>query len=266
MKTSIPKWLFITIGLFSFYSCTKVIELDLSNVASNIVIEAVITNTSGPYQVLISKTVNFTASNDFPPVSAATVTITDVTSSVTDILTETTPGTYVTNAIEGIPGHSYRLSVIAEGQTYTASSTMVMPVVLDSLTFQSLNIFGSAQINAIAHFQDPAGTNNWYSFSQVVSGRKLKEISVFDDRLSNGLYINEQIFSDSAYIRLGDTVSLQMNCIDKNVWNYLNTLGPVAGGDNFDSGAPSNPIGNISNRALGYFSAQTIQTKIAVPY
>ncbi len=97
------------------------------------------------------------------------------------MLTETSPGVYATNTLQGIPGHSYQLYVLADGQTYTASSVMPQPVPLDSVTFQHLNIFGSTNINAVANFKDPAGVSNYYSFIQWVNGRRLENTFVFDE-------------------------------------------------------------------------------------
>jgi hypothetical protein len=34
----------------------------------------------------------------------------------------------------------------------------------------------------------------------------------------------------------------------------------VAAGNNFQTATPANPITNLSNGALGYFSAHTVQT------
>ena len=56
-------------------ACKKVIQADLHNAASRIVIEGEITNESGLYQVKVSRTVAFSESNDFPPVSGAKVSI-----------------------------------------------------------------------------------------------------------------------------------------------------------------------------------------------
>jgi len=56
---------------------------------------------------------------------------------------------------------------------------------------------------------------------------------------------------------------VEMHCVDQSVWSYFNTLGQ-ARGNNSQSVSPSNPISNITNNALGYFSAQTVQSKQAV--
>ena len=135
------------------------------------------------------------------------------------------------------------------------------PIVpLDSITFQHDNRFSSTYIEPVAHFQDPAGIANYYTFNEFVNGKKLNIIFPFDDRLSDGKYISQQIYSDSSHVNIGDIVILQMNCVDKNIWNYFNTLTQAISNDS-QALSPANPISNISNNALGYFSAASITSK-----
>ncbi len=257
------KKLSIFIILVITCSCKKVVNINLNDASPQIVIEGIITNNAGPYQVQITKTVNFSDANNFPAVTGATVLITDATISKTDTLFEASPGIYKTHAITGIPGHSYNLKINTGGQKYTSSSTMPLPVPIDSLTFIHSN-FGANIINTIPNFQDPKGIPNYYSFTQFVNRKKLKNTFVFDDRLSDGKYIRPQLFTDSTVIKVGDTLTLSMNCIDKNVWSYFNILLQVSTDNRGASITPSNPTSNISNNALGYFSAQAVQTKTKV--
>ncbi|MDE3251852.1 MAG: DUF4249 domain-containing protein [Bacteroidota bacterium] len=250
--------------LISFYACTKVISVNLNDAAPQIVVEGIITDEPGPYQVQISKTVNFSASNIFPPVTGATVRITDNIGAVTDLLTETSPGIYTTHIIHGIPGHTYRLDINTGSQTYTATSTMPLPVALDSITFQHTARVSKVEIRTVPNFQDPRNIKNYYSFTQTVNGRRLKNTFVFDDRLSDGRYINVALRTDSSYLNIGDTVLLKMNCIDKAAYDYFFSFEQISGNNNFQSASPSNPVSNLSNNALGYFAAYTTQSKIAI--
>ncbi len=254
----------IFVTAFIVTSCEKEINVDLNSAPPQVIIEGIVTNEAGPYQVQISKSVIFSAANSYPAVSGASVVITDRTGSITDTLLEGPAGTYKTRLIQGIPGHSYDLFVNSEGETYRASSTMPLPVPFDSITFRhsSGGIGGENGINAIPNFQDPPGIPNYYTFNATVNSRILKTTFVFGDRLSDGRYITQQLFMDSAYIQAGNVVSIKMHCVDKDVWNYFNTIQ----GEGFGSPAPANPISNITNNALGYFSAHTVQTKTAVAY
>lgn len=56
-----------------------------------------------------------------------------------------------------------------------------------------------------------------------------------------------------------------MLCISPEVYKYWYSLNAGATGGN-NAASPANPVSNISGGALGYFSAQTAQTKyIDVP-
>ena len=254
------------LALLAGPACKKVVQIDLDNAPPQIVIEGEVINRNEPCTVRISKTVNFSASNTYPPVTGATVQVTDSSTGVTTGLMESSPGTYTTYTYSGIPGHIYNLRVIAEDKEYRASSTMPAPVPLDSVTFSRNTDFNNKQaINAIVNFQDPAGLGNYYQFTEYRNGKLIPNIFVFEDRLSDGRYIQQPLFNDSSYLQRGDTMLLKMYCIDKPVFDYFNTLIPVTGNNSFQSATPANPISNISNGALGYFSAHTSsQERLAV--
>jgi hypothetical protein len=248
-------------------SCKKVINVDIHNSAPQIVIVGEVTNGPGPYQVTITQTVNFNDSNNFPPVSGASVLITNE-NGLRDSLTESSPGLYLTHSYwQGSPGLLYTLSVTASGNTYTAQSTMPQPVPLDSVGFFFDNNRGGGNsiIEAIPYFQDPAGIHNYYRFTETVNGYPLNKIFIFDDRFSDGRYIHEPLFDDSTHSHLQpkDSLDLSMYCIDSATYGYFNTLLQVSG-SGFQSVTPANPNTNFSGGALGYFSAHTTETKSAI--
>lgn len=263
MKSLNIKWLLPFIGFLVFNTaCNKVIDINLNDAAPQIIIEGNISSESGPYQVQISKTINFSDANIFLGVTGATVIISDITDEMQDTLTETSPGIYKTKNILGLIGHSYQLSVTAEGKTYTAISTIPSQVKLDTITFQKTNRFGKVHINSVVNFIDPAGIVNYYRFIQTINGVTKEGVHLFSDRLADGKVINQQINSDS--LEVGNIVKIEMICLDKGAYDYFRTLRQVTGGNNFQSVSPSNPISNISNKALGYFSAHSTQRKQAV--
>ncbi len=250
---------FLVLFVSAFLGCKKVIDVNLKNAGIQTVITGEINNKPGPYIVTITKTVNFTSDNNFPAVSAAFVTIDG--NGVTDTLKETSPGTYSTHTIKGKAGETYKLFVSVDGKTYTSFSTMPQRVHLDSLSF----LLGRNEaLYAVANFQDPPGIDNYYQFIEYINGEKLpngRGNSVFSDRLSDGRYISRVIYDDSSDIKSGTTLTVQMNCIDKPVYDYLNELQQISGsGSGFSSQAPANPTSNISGGALGYFSANTISS------
>jgi hypothetical protein len=252
--------LILTAAAITLAACKKVISVDLHNVAPQIVIEGEVTNVKGPYRVRISRSVDFSASNTFPPVTNADVYLTDSTNGITDHLVQADSGLYLARRTVGVAKHTYVLNVTIDGKQYTASSTIPRPVLLDSVTFALNFDFNNKQeINAVVNFQDPPGLGNYYQFTEVVNGRTLPDIFVFEDRLSDGRYIEQPLFNDSSYLHKSDDVVVTMNCVDKNIYNYFFTLANVTGNNNFQTATPANPVTNITGGALGYFSAHTTQ-------
>lgn len=247
------------IVIVAILSCEKEISIDLKSIEPLIVIEGNITDTPGPYYVKISRTVNFSNVNSFPAVTNALVIISD-NRGLKDTLTDMSEGVYKTNKITGVAENSYYLNVNVEGMNFYAISSMPKKVSLDSLTFSPL-IFNTTKnlYYTVPLYTDPVQLGNHYRFYLFVNGGKENSYSVFNDNLNNGLVNGRPLFSRDNEIEKGDTVSVEMHCIDKNVYNYFYALTQLSSGRP-GGVTPSNPTSNISgDYALGYFSAHTIQ-------
>jgi hypothetical protein len=267
MKQYIHKTLILCTALF-FSACEKVIDIDLNSSEPKVVIEGSITDQPGPYTIRISKTVNFDEPNTFPAVSGAMVQISDDAGNY-ETLTETaTPGIYSTNTIQGVPGRTYTLTVAIAGNTYSAVSTMPQPVSIDTLLVEEFTgPHGSGKVIQ-ARYPDPAGIANFYRFSLFIDNEE-EYILLDDDRLQDGELTTLALFSPNPSQGLtdtGDTAAVYMQIIDKGVYEYFRTLYQMSGGSHGGSVSTANPLSNISNGALGYFSAHTIRVKtIVVP-
>jgi len=243
-------------------SCEKEISSDLNSSDPQIVIEGNITDASPPYFLKITKTVNFSDGNNYPPVSNALVIISDNTG-ITDTLTETTAGLYKTNIINGQPAKTYYLSVSVEDKNFYAVSTMPQNTNLDALHFTPFSgLGGGNSYSAIPIFTDPIAYGNNYRFLLTVNGVLAKSYIVLNDNVYNGLINQRPILDHDTKIKKGDSVKVEMRCIDLNTYTYFYTLSKIAYGGPSGSTTPSNPPNNITgNKALGYFSAHTTQTQ-----
>lgn len=243
-------------------SCQKVIDLKLRNDTGKLVIEGNITNQSGRQTVKLSQNVPFTSTNIYPPVSGAAITVKDSLGN-TVRFTEHTAGTYTGN-LTGLPGGTYTLAVTTGGQTYTATSKMPLPVQIDSIAAQA-QAFNSNKNrrNILVYFQDPPGVANQYRFILTVNGTLVNRIFAFNDDFFNGRFVSLELFDDQADIKPGDSVVVEMQCVDKPVYTYWFSLMQQ---DNGPGGgvSPSNPPTNISPATLGYFSAHTSSVKTMI--
>jgi hypothetical protein len=250
----------IAVLLVLFVSCTKVINVDLNDVAKKYVIEGNITNEAGPYTVKITQTKNFDENNQFPGVSGATVTVGDNTGYI-ETLQEVSAGIYQTKNLHGTIGRTYNLTVDINGSRFTASSTMPAQVNLDSLYVTNLNFFGKIVKAVVPVYTDPAGQGNSYHFNQYINGTLDKQVYYQNDDFTDGKTSTESLLRNDpdSTLHTGDNVVVEMQCIDKPMYTYWFSLDMSATGEGY--GTPSNPVTNISGGALGYFSAHTAQRK-----
>lgn len=245
-------------------SCQKVISLKLNNAAPQLVIEGNLTNVYGVQYVVISKSVAFTATDNFPPVTGADVSITDNTTGIVYKFKEDTLGIYSFYPMIGVAGTTYTLNVTTGGQTYTASSTMPAPVMFDSVTTRNAILESSNTRILTVNYQDPPTQTNYYRFAVAVDGQGSGNIFVDDDQFTNGRYVRQDLFQNSPDVHAHDTVSVEMQCIDKPIYTYWYSLGQQQLSGPGGGTAPSNPPSNFNNNALGYFSAHTSQIETII--
>jgi hypothetical protein len=255
----------LLIFLIVFSSCEKVIDIDLVSKENQIVIEGGISNLQGPYTILLSQTVNFDETNSFPPVSGANVTISDDIGNV-ETLTETSSGVYVTSNIQGVCNRNYTLKVVSNGEEFIATSYMHEPVNIDTLTITTETTHNSSKRTISVGFTDPKGISNYYRFIKTINNIEQSTIYVEDDLLQDGNDISQPLLSKSkeeTSLKIGDNVTISLQVIDKNVYNYFRTLNQLIGGSGLmnQSTSPANPISNFNNGALGYFNAYSVTHK-----
>jgi hypothetical protein len=263
---------FFFLALLSLTSCKKVIDYDLNTTDPKVIIEAEITDQTDGFSVKIAKTVNFSQANNYPAVLGATVTVSDNKGESYTLL-ETKDGLYTLKGAKGVSGKTYTLKVVAEGKTYTASSTM--PKALDLLRVEvNENNFpgagggpGSKDTSYVylPVFFDPADVANNYVFFLYVNGKKDKGFdNVFNDNIINGVRNQRPIIGSSDFkVTAKDVVTVEMMCVDKGVYDYFYSLSQITSSNN-NSATPTNPVSNIKGGALGYFSAHTVRKANAI--
>lgn len=261
------KIVWLLIFIITAFSCKKVIDIHLDNTEPKLVIEGVVSNNSEQTFVRITKSVNFSEDNKFPEVKNAFVVLKDSSRNFSDTLYETTNSDglliYKPHRFRGVIGHIYQLFVRVDGQQYHAESQMP-----DSVTFNGLKLYANENVSdtsltftVVPQFTDQKGIANYYRFIQYINHQKDDGINVLNDNVGDGLPNERPIFTNTIDIKLGDTVAVKMLNIDKNVYQYFYELEQ---NQNQMGVTPSNPVSNISNGALGYFSAQYEQTTAAI--
>jgi hypothetical protein len=261
-KKSSPTKFYIIAALLLLIitSCTKVIDLKLGNNTGQLVIEGNITNVRGPQYITLSQNVPFSNTNTYPPVSGATVTVTDGKGKIHQ-LNEGPAGTYSVDNFAGFAGETYTLNVLTGGKSYIASSVMPALVLLDSVTSESSLFNNSKNEQQITvYYKDPTAVANQYRFIMYVNGVQVNDVFAYNDEFDNGKDVSIDLIENDIDVYPGDTVKVEMQCIDKPIYTYWLTLMQQQNDGPGGGVTPSNPPTNITPATLGYFSAHTTQS------
>ncbi|HSC52874.1 MAG TPA: DUF4249 domain-containing protein [Phnomibacter sp.] len=257
--------LFIIISAILLSACEKVVEVQYKDNQPRIVIEGNITNTPGPYFVKVSKSIALQDESPNPVVNNAIVRISDNAGN-SETLVPQGNGTYRTNSLQGTVGRIYTLTVQADGQTYSAQSTMPAQVPFDSIKVETMDVFGELEYNLIPVYLDPIATGNKYRFVLTVNDTLIHQHFVQNDDIKNGVVNTFRLEINDNDLKLvaGDRIAIDMECIDKQVFTFYSTLVQIADSGPGGGTTPSNPPNNFTNGALGIFSAHTTQRQTAV--
>ncbi len=263
MKHILP----ITVITLLLVSCEKVVDVAYKNNQSRIIIEGNITNEAGPYLVKITRSIGLAETGAYPAIDDAIVTISDDTGN-SEILTPQGKGTYQTTTLQVIEGRTYTLTVVTDEQTYTAQTTMPRQVPFDSIRIEEVTMGGDIEYNIVPVYEDPIEKGNNYRFVLSINGKLINQHLVLNDEVKNGVTNTLKLEVDDSDLDLkpGDLINIEMQCIDKQVSLFYTTLALM--GDSGPGGGttPNNPPNNISNGALGIFSAHTVETKqVSIP-
>lgn len=247
--------------------CKKVLNLDLENKSGTIVIEGNVTHQPGPYYVRVTRSVPFTAMNQYPAISNAVAMISD-NKGQKDTLQYVSDGRYKTNRLVTIPGNTYRLQMMSDGLSYVAESTMPETVELNGLVLDSFKFGATTSYSLLPVFTDPLSLGDRYLFILSVNGAKERTFQTFSDNFNNGKVNQRPLIipaNGDKDVKIGDTIHVEMQSIDQNIYTYYTALDEISNsGGPGGSVTPANPPGNISNGALGYFSAHTSIVRIVV--
>ncbi len=247
----------------SFSSCEDIIDVDLRSVEPELVIEGTVRMGSAA-EVLITQTKDFSETNEYPPVTDAVVVVSDNAGN-RETLRPNEAGRYVATSIRGTERRTYHLSVTYDEVEYTATSYMPPRVEIDSLTLWKLPVKDVPDPQV--HFVDPMGEENqYYRYVLRINGVQPLLQDRLEDRLIStenvdGSVIRQPIFisyvnsgRDDDPIEQDDVVTVEMQCIDKDVYRFFDTLYRVGE-------AVANPVSNIKGGALGYFGAYSFTSK-----
>jgi hypothetical protein len=253
------KYLLYIITLFFVISCEDVIELPLENGPKRLVIDAAIKwkkGTSGSEQsIKLTETTGY-YDISVPVVNGASVKITDATSEY--IFTEQgTSGIYKTQNFAPVLNKEYTLTIIHNGETYSATEALKPVSDITNVVQKTRNILGEESFQIDFFYNDPADEENYYLVEFSSEAYYLNKIRTWDDELTNG---NENSITEiDSELEKEDAIKLSFFGISKNFHNYVNVLleqtennGPFATPPATLNGNCINKT-NSKNKPFGYF-------------
>jgi hypothetical protein len=265
------KWRLLWAMIF-LVGCTETIDIDLEEAGSRLVVDGMIVSDQKMHYVRLSESVPFMSDSASPPISGADVVLSDGMRNRNLSEVKGFPGYYVTTTdFVGIPDRVYKLKIsgvdlngdeIAE--SYTTSSYMPSKASLDSI---DLVYDPNWEVwKVILYARDKKASADYYMFrvfqNGVLISDNISEYSVVSDRFfdgsnTNGLWVQSIDGSDDRMgLQDGDVITLQMASITVDYYRFVEGIQrenrrqyPLF------SGPPANVAGNVSNNALGFFTA-----------
>ena len=274
IKQNIMKNIIFLLSLLTLFitSCQDVVNLDLPDGDTLLVIDGWITNLEGEKQVKLSATANYFNSNQTPKISGATVILYNETG-VVDTLQEKEAGIYVTDHV-GKVGSSYHIYIrTAQGEEFESQPELLKPISsIDSIyyEFKEETAFQDEGYYVKIDTWEPAGAGDHYRWKQYVNNEYQNtpfDIIIASDQFVDG---NPIIGIEVNFepLEVGDTFRVEQLSISKSAYDFFLKLQQQTAfvGSLFDT-PPAALRGNIIRLdksagpdALGYFGASAVAT------
>lgn len=253
-----------------FSACEEVIEVDLNSAPPKLVIEASIKwekGTMGRDQVIYLSTTTDYFSDQLSGILGATVYIKNSSDRIFIFDQKLIPGEYACYNFRPVLDETYTLTVIHNGQTYTATETLIPVAPITKIIQNNNGGITQDKIEIKAFYNDPPNIDNYYLYKYMYS-----------KNINSSYYTDKDIFfqgneffslSQNDKIKVGDKIQVTHSGISKTYYNYLNVLISISGtgnGSPFQS-PPATVRGNIinttnfNNYALGYFTLSESNTQ-----
>lgn len=271
------KLYFIIFAALTLSSCTEIVEIELESTYKRLVVFGSITTDTTTHKIELKKSADYFFNQPAEKVSNAMVELSYSDTSFLLKENPNLPGIYETAPdFYGIPGETYTLTIEGtdvdnngETESYSASSYLPPVNEIDSITlmYSSNSFFSGWEIQVWTY--DPEGEKNYYIFKTMVNGLlvtdTLTEYVIQNDDLFDGSYtygITSQFLMDSKEderLNPGDIVTFEANGITEEYYDFLFQAQSESFGQNpLFSGPPANITSNVSNGALGFFTAYSI--------
>jgi hypothetical protein len=256
-------------------ACERIVELEIPSSDPTIVVEGQITSQLEPWEIRITMSQPYFDQSNLSFVSNAEVSIVGTDGSDVNLI-HSDSGYYKSEfSQQCLPGETYSLSVMYDGQEYSASEVAPMAFPIDTIASYYLpenNGFIEEGYYVFIQGKERPAKGDFYLF-KAYRNDTLKDdfgSNLDSDEFGSVSFLNEDFDINNIASELskgktprpfpftvepGDTVRVEQYAISEKYFNYIFDIEAQQGrsGTPFDP-PPANPNNNISNGGLGYFS------------
>ncbi|MCE7056427.1 DUF4249 domain-containing protein [Algoriphagus sp. AGSA1] len=246
-------------------SCEDVIDVNLNTAEPRLVIDANISwakGTDGSQQTIrLSTTADYYAA-EVPPVSGAEVLIANSSGEEFHFVETSEAGRYDCGNFVPVIGEEYRLTIINNGHTYTASEKLIEMPEISAVEQDGVSFFGNEWIRIKVYYPDNGEEGNFYLSEVNTAFLATPTRTLIDNELSQGNRIQVDFMHED--LEVGNEVTFRIGGISRRFFHYMTLLEEVTSGGAFST-PPANIRGNIVNQtdgseyALGYFRLSEVE-------
>lgn len=270
--------------VFLFSSCEDVIDVDLDQGESQLVVDAILTNDTSLQIIRLTKSADYFLNAPTPSASGANVNVVGPNGK-TFVFTNSGNGSYTydpnTNGRLDSVGFIYQLNLVYDNKTYTANSQLNPVPPVDSVTFSfeenelgqedgyytqfwATDFFGRKDFYYIRAFKNGVTINQENPSSLILS-----EDAAFGGNGADGfpfiLPIRASITNGDDPFEIGDISSVELLSMNRDAYEFLEQVTIQANNGGLFATPPSNiksnikaADGSLQDEVLGVFSLSSI--------
>lgn len=262
------RFILIILGFILFISCEDVIEVELPENDTRLVVNGVIRVNENqeflPIKIAVSESSSFFDENTVASLKSAIIYYGTPNADAPEILegggisnlAEVEPGSGIwvpdpsfdsdqrirVSSIE--EGDVFQLILETENEQFFATTTYVKSVPIDSLEQGDETLFSGDETEVIVTFTDPGESNDFYLLDLDFG-----EFLVTEDEFYQGqTFVFSYFYDNELAINTSSVVNISLLGVDEQFYNYMNQIIVQSGGDQGPFQTPAATVrGNIIN-------------------
>jgi hypothetical protein len=271
-SSSMKKALIYSLLLITVAACDEAVVLDLEETTPKVVIEGQVTDHTGYQFVKVSKSSGFYTTGKTPRITDATIVVEDDLGNRFDFVHNPrnhadSAGYYLPQVpFVGAIDRTYTLTVVAEGQTYTATDKLNSITTIDKLEYridedEREDPEDPGRFYEVLLFvKEPKETRDYYLFktyrNDSLTYNTETDVYYADDEL-----VGESIdgFPLPIFYNNNDLARAEVYSLSREAFIFYRDLDKLLNNDGgMFTQPPADPRTNLSNGALGLFQASAV--------